>query len=115
MPLTLRIVLIVISAATLILVLRKVRKSQILIEDTVFWIVISFVLVVLSIFPVIAVAASNLLGIISPANFVFLCIIFLLLIKVFFMSLKLSQLENKINMLAQTYAIRQQEHDKIEK
>jgi len=105
MSLYLRIALIVISVATMFFVLRKIRKSQMRIDDAVSWILISLVLVVLSVFPYIAIKASELLGVISASNFVFLCIIFILLVKIFLLSLKLSQLDSKLQTLIQTYAI----------
>jgi hypothetical protein len=46
-----------------------------------------------------------LIGIESPANFVFLVIIFILLLKVFMMSLKISLLEHKLRTLVQNVAI----------
>lgn len=105
MSLSLRIALIVISALTMIFVLRKIRKSQMKIDDAVFWIIASFFFVIVSIFPIIIDFASDLFNIISPVNFLFLCVIFVLLLKVFFQSVKMSQIENKLQTLIQTYAI----------
>jgi len=77
----------------------------------VFWFIISFVLVLISVFPSVIVAISDALGFASPANFVFLCIIFILLIMVFTLSLKVSQLESKLQTFVQTYAIQQHENN----
>ncbi len=101
----LRIVLIVACFITYCYALRKIRKSQMQIEDSIFWIVFSVALVLLSIFPAIAYVISDLLGIGTPVNFVFLAMIFILLFKVFSMSIKLSQLEYKIKNLVQQIAI----------
>lgn len=79
------------------------------IADSLYWIIFVAILVILSIFPQIANYACIWLGVISPVNFVFLAIIFLLLLKVFSLSVKISFLENKLQNLVQEYAI-----DKLE-
>lgn len=107
----LRVILAVVSIITTFYVIRKIRKSQMQIEDSVFWIVFSVILVILSIFPQLALWASVTIGIMSPANFVFVSIIFILLIKIFSLSLKLSQLELKIHTLAQKSAITEYENN----
>lgn len=116
MQLGLRILLVVFSVCTALYVFRKIRKSQMQISDSLFWIIFSCVLVVLSIFPQIAIVASKWLGVLSAVNFVYLAIIFLLLLKLFLMSIKMSILDNKLQNLVQEYAIRSniEEKDKDE-
>lgn len=74
------------------------------IDDSIFWIIISILLVLVSIFPGIAAFFSSLIGIESPANAVFLAIIFLLLTKLFGLSVQVSQLQQKIRVLSQEMA-----------
>ncbi|MDY2607827.1 MAG: DUF2304 domain-containing protein [Lachnospiraceae bacterium] len=105
MTVSLRIVLIAFSLITAIFVFRKIRKSQMQIVDSLFWILFIGMLVLLSVFPRIADYACKWLGVMSPVNFVFLAIIFLLLLKVFGLSVKISFLENKLQNLVQQYAI----------
>jgi hypothetical protein len=105
----LRILLIVGSLATFIYLLTRIRKSQIKIEDSIFWIVMPIVLVIISIFPGIAEWAAKVIGIIAPVNFVFLAIIFILIIKVFSLSIRLSQTENKLQTLIQEFSIKNYE------
>lgn len=83
------------------------------IEDSLFWILISTILVILSIFPKIADFMASLLGIGATVNFVFLAMIFILLIKVFMLSLKISQMEDRIKNLVQRIAIKEYEKEKI--
>lgn len=109
MTTVLRIVLIITCILTCYYTLRKIRKSQMLIEDSIFWMGFSVLLVLISLFPNIAYAISNLLGIGAPVNFVFLAMIFILLFKVFSMSIKISQLEYKIQNLVQQIAIKTNE------
>lgn len=105
MTIYLRIMLIVFSLLTSYYLLKKIRKSQLQIEDSLFWIAFSFSIALLSIIPAIAIKMSEIIGIESPANFVFLVIIFILLIKVFRLSIKISQLEHNVRILAQEIAI----------
>lgn len=105
----LRVVLIFMSVCSCYYVLKKIRKSQMQIEDSLFWILFSFGILVLSIFPQIADIMAKLLGVGATVNFVFLLFIFILLFKIFVMSIKISVLENKIISLAQRIAINDKE------
>lgn len=109
MTTVLRSVLIVACMITCYYTLYKIRKAQMQIEDSIFWILFSILLVFISIFPNIAYFISDLLGIGAPVNFVFLAMIFILLFKIFSMSIKISQLEYKIKNLVQQIAIKDNE------
>ncbi len=102
-----RILLILGSLFTVGLMLRRIRNSKIQIRDSIFWILFSLVLLLLSVFPDIAGLAAGLLGIQSPINFVFLLIIFLLLIQTFLSAVRISQLDAKVKLLAQKLALDQ--------
>lgn len=112
MSVAFRIILIVASILTLLYMLHKIRKSQLRIENSLFWIVFAFALVILGIFPQIAIGLSELLGLQSPANLVFLFIIFILMVRLFQMTINLSRLEDKLRSLIQHEAIREHEEDK---
>ena len=105
MSIVLRITLIVVSFLVLLFVLKKIRRTQLYIDDAIFWIVFSALLLVISIFPQLAVWASDLLGIQSPANFVFLFMIFVVLIKLFQISIELSVQKHRLNRLVQKLAL----------
>lgn len=107
MSVALRIMLFFSSVATCVYISRKLRKSQIQVMDTVFWIGLSVVFVILSVFPIIASGLADLMGIQAPVNFVFLLIIFLLLIRCFLMSIRISQLEERLKCLTQEWALRE--------
>lgn len=112
MSLTLRILLIVFSILVMIFVLRKIRKTDFVIEDSFFWIIFCLVLLVMSIFPNLCYLVSDLLGFESPSNFIFLVVIFLLLAKVFLLTVKVSKMQMKLNNLIQKYAIDSNEKNK---
>ena len=105
MTLTLRIVLVVCSLLTCAYAIRRIRASGVDISDTVFWILFSFYLLLISIFPGIMSFFSRLLGIQSPVNMVFLSVIALLGYKCFTLSIQLSQVEIKLKTLATHMAL----------
>ncbi len=111
MSLFFRVILIVASVLTLFYIVHKIRKSQLRIENALFWVVFAFVLVILGIFPQIAIGLSNLIGLQSPANLVFLLIIFILMVRLFQMTIEISRLEDKLRNLIQHEAIREHKKD----
>lgn len=101
----LRILLFLGSVAVFLVISYCIRKRRIQLKDGVFWIIFSFLLILISIFPVLAVWASSILGIQSPSNCVFLILIFLLGCHQFFLTIRISRLEIKNNQLVQNIAI----------
>ncbi|MBQ7347835.1 MAG: DUF2304 domain-containing protein [Clostridia bacterium] len=113
MSLVLRFALVIVSFLVLVFVLKKIRRSQLYIDDAIYWIVSAFLLLIISIFPQIAIFASELLDIQSPANFVFLFMIFLVLIKLFNMAIELSVQKHRLNRLVQKLALMKDEEDHL--
>ena len=107
-----RICLIVGSLLTAGFVLRRVRLAKVQIEDTIFWLLFSGVLLVLAIFPGIAYWASRLLGFQSPINFVYIVVIFLLLVKQFLLSIRISQLDSRLRILTEQVALNQEKQER---
>lgn len=107
MSTTLRMILLLASVLSFAWVMRKIRKSQVVLKDAVFWILSSLLLVLMGAFPGLVTWAAELAGVASPVNFVFLCIIFVLLVKVFLLSISVSQLEYKVQSLVQHIAIQE--------
>ena len=103
----LRLMLILVSVWLLFNVLRCVRKAKVQIDDMIFWLFFSVALIVLAAVPQIAHWAANLIGVISPVNLIYLVIIFVLLLKIFSMSIKFSQLESKLKSLTQELAVKE--------
>lgn len=110
MSIALRVILFAGAVWMAYYMLRKIRKAQMQIEDALFWIIVAFMFVLLGVFPGIAIFAAKILDIQSPANLVFLVVIFMLLLKVFALTKKVSVLEHKLKNLVQRYAI--DEHNK---
>ena len=102
----LRLLLIIFSIGFVYFVLQRIHKDQLRIQDSIFWILFSAVILVLSFFPQIAIWMAQSLGIISPVNFIFLVFIFCAYVKLFSLSVKFSNLENKLNKLSYEEALR---------
>ena len=111
-----RICLIVGSLLTAVYILRRVRLAKVQIEDTLFWLFFSAVLLILALFTGIAYRAAYLMGFQSPINFVYIVIIFLLLAKQFFMSIRISQLDSKVRILTERVALNEEkvEREKLD-
>lgn len=105
MTLALRIILIVASVFVTLYALRKIRKAQLNIDDAFYWIIVSVILLVMSIFPIVPSYLSALIGIESPANFVFLVMIFLAFVKMFSLSIEFSIQKYRLNKLVQKIAL----------
>lgn len=104
----LRVVLLLVAGLTALIIVNKIRKSQLKMVDAIFWVVFGIILLVLAIFPEISYFMTDVLGIISPANFIFLMIIALLCEKMLTLTIKLSRLEEKVEIMAAEIAIRTQ-------
>ena len=102
----LRIVLIACSLILLFFVLRHIKKAGLEIVDSVFWLTIAFLLIVVAIFPQIAYWASGLLGFDAPVNFIFCCGILVLLVRTFRQDQKICELKKKLVRMAQSEALR---------
>lgn len=107
-PLVLRVLLILGSFCTLVFILKRVRHAKMQIEDTIFWIFFSALLLFISIFPGLLYWASDLLGFVSPINLVYLLIIFVLLMHQFSLTERVSQMDVKLRTLAQRVALNQE-------
>ena len=112
---TLKGLLIIASVLTVGWILRKIRKNKVKME-TLFLDFFAAILLLLAIFPEISYELCRIFGIMSPSNLVFLVIIFLLVEKIFTLSIIVSQLEDKIGVLSAEVALRSKaENKKIDK
>ena len=100
-----RLVLVAVSIGTFAIVMQKIRNSKMRLEDAVCWVLRCVMLIIFALFPVVPDTMAAMLGIYSTANFLFLFMIFILLMKTFTMSLHISELEKKIEELTQSLAL----------
>ena len=102
-----RVILVIVSILTMAFMMRKIRQAKVQIEA-------ALILVVFSLFPAVADACAHLLGIYSTPNFLFLFMIFLLIVKVFGMTLQMSQMESRQKELVQRIALDQKDREELE-
>lgn len=108
-----RILLILVALSAFWFVIHQIRKAQLQIPDSISWMGFGLICVIIAIFPQISYGLADLLGIQSPVNLVYLVIIALLILRVFKLTLRLSQLDTKIKELSQKIAI--DEYNKTKK
>lgn len=105
MSFTLRALLVFFAVAVFYFVIRKLKKAQMQVLDSLFWILFSTSFVLLGIFPEIAVRIADLLGFMSASNFVFLYVIAILVVRDFTISVRLAKQEERLNSLVQATAL----------
>lgn len=106
MTLVLRILLLIGALFAMGIVINSVRKSKIRISDSVYWVVSAGILVLFALIPQLAYFFSGLFGFISPANFVLLLVIVMILIRLFHQSCAISKLTYKVEQLSAELALR---------
>lgn len=106
MTLVLRILLLIGALFAMGIVINSVRKSKIRISDSVYWVVSAGILVLFALIPQLAYFFSGLFGFMSPANFVLMLVIVLMLIRIFHQSCAISKLTYKVEQLSTELALR---------
>ena len=109
MYIALRVALIIMSVITFFFVINQIRRSKIEIGESLFWIVMSVILVIISIFTQIPAFFSRLLGIQSPSNFVFLVAIFFTMLKLFTLSIEVAKEKQRMKSLIENVALKEKE------
>ena len=102
----LRVVLILGAFAILFVIVKKLRKAQIQVLDSVFWLFFALSFVVFAAVPQIAFWLAGALGFESPSNFVFLYAIALLLYREFSNTVKIAELRRRVNALVEALALK---------
>lgn len=115
MSITLRIILIVFSLISFGLCVMKIKQSKLKMNNSIIWMVGSFLLILMSIFTDVVGWISSLLGFMAPVNFVFFIIITFLLIEVFLNNMAISNLNEKVKDLDHYIAIKEKEEEDREK
>ena len=106
MTLVLRILLLIGALFAMGIVINSVRKSKIRISDSVYWVVSAGILVLFALVPQLAYFFSGIFGFMSPANFVLLLVIVMILIRLFHQSCAISKLTYKVEQLSAELALR---------
>lgn len=104
-----RAVLVLGALVVFLFVLRKLKKTEMSIANSVFWLLFAAALVVAAVFPPVVFFFSDLLSIESPSNFIFLCVIAFLFIRCFTLTVEVSNLKERIDVMSQEIALRENE------
>lgn len=109
MSFQIRILLLLGAIGTLWYFLSQIRKKRLQIDYAISWSFFSIALVFLGLFPGVAIQAAKLLEVQSPVNLIFLVIIFILILKQFSTTTKLSHTNQQVQRLTQYIALQQME------
>lgn len=112
MSIELRVALFVGAVFTMAYFLGQIRRSRLQIDYAISWALFSGGLVIISIFPGIIVWLAEILGVMSPANLLYLIIIFVLILKQFTTTLKISKMDRQIADLAQHIVLQEKNQQK---
>lgn len=107
MSITLRALCVIGSALTFIIIMRRIKKSSVRIDDAIVWVVFSLALLIIAIFPNIPHFFARLFGFQATSNFVFLAVIAILLLREFTNTLKISKLNARLDELVEEQALQQ--------
>ncbi len=111
MSLHLRIFLLIISALFFVYIFIAVRKKALLLRDSLLWMLMALVMLLLAIFPGIAVWLSELIGIETPSNLVFFAALIMVLVLLFRQTAAMSKMTTQIARLTQEIALMQVRDD----
>lgn len=105
MSISARIVMCLGSIIVLIFILLKIRKKRIHIHYAIYWTFFSMCICTLCIFPRIITLIAKVFGVQIPLHIFLMGIICLLVLKLFGDTVKISELERKVETLVQEIAI----------
>lgn len=112
----LQVLLIIGCLFTYWYIIRKIKKSNVRIDDIIIWIIGLFILLIFSIFPNIPALLTKLIGVEAAVNTIFFMVIFFLFMMVFLLTVKVSQLQEKMKDLTHQLALasKQEERNNVE-
>jgi hypothetical protein len=101
----LKIVLLVMTICSMLLIIRTSKKSKMEVRDAANWFFVSLALVFSAIFPEVFIYLSRLIGIELPSNAVFSLLLFLLFCIVYYLNIRISQLSIRLRETVQTLSL----------
>jgi len=102
---TLRTTLIIGSILFFVFIINMVRTKKLELKYALIWLLTSLSFIIMSVFPETVFLVARLLEVEVPANALFLCIIFLLLLMVFALTVAVSRHADRIKKLTQELAL----------
>jgi len=111
----LRIILIIGSIGFFIYIMNMVRTKKLELKYALTWILTSLSFVLLSIFPEILFFIARLMHVELPVNALYLCVIFLLLMIVFTLTVAVSRQALRIKTLVQEIGLLKETIERMKK
>ncbi len=105
MSLVLRIVLLALSLLFICVVFCTVNRRKLQMRYSLVWLILSFCLMVVAVFPQLVMWASKLAGVKTPSNFIYLLGIFFLLAACFSQTVSLSKQADRSKRIVQMVSI----------
>ncbi len=105
MSTTLRVALLIGSFLFVALVFSRVTRKKLQLGDCLLWLFVSFILILVAIFPQLCVWVSKLIGIETPSNFIYLITMAALLALTFHLTVQHSRIQGQIRRLIQLISI----------
>jgi hypothetical protein len=102
-----RVEMFVLALLFLAYVFRTINKRKLQMRFSVIWIVLALGLMVIALFPGIVLGLTSLAGMEVPANLLYLCAIFILLVITFSHTVQLSAQAEKVKGLVQHISLEQ--------
>ena len=115
MSISLNVVLIIITLIYLFMVIRSIRKKNLQMSFSIFWLITGIMLIIALIIPNLVENISKLLGFEVPANMIFCLTIFVSFYLIFNLTISLSKENKKNKELIQEISILKKRVDDIEK
>lgn len=109
MTLQLRIILLVLLFLALILFFHRLKGQKLALQYSLSWLILLFVLVVVTLFPGILDVVTGLSGIELPINMVFFLGFLFILMIIYNLTVAISKMSNEIKNLTQKVALLEKE------
>ena len=114
MPVVLKVLLIIVTAIYMLLLIRTIKKKNLQISFSVFWIVSGVLLVLALAIPNLIEEISHRLGFVAPSNMIFCLTIFVAFYLIFKLTIKLAQENERNTLLIQEISMLKKRVKKIE-
>lgn len=102
---TLQIEMVIAALALLIIIIFSLAKSRLSIRNSITWLLLPIIFIIVAIFPDPLQSFANWLGFETLSNFIFLVIIAILILICFFITLSNSKQQDQIAKLNQEISI----------
>ena len=105
MPPILRIELTILALLFIVVVFVTVNRRKLQMRHSLIWLIISFGMIILAIFPQLTAWCADLVGIQTPSNLIYLLVIIALLILTFSLTVNLSRQSDRTRRIIQMVSI----------